>query len=72
MTDILGKQHGSTYTEGLTDCRSEQEFDEKLQVLEQTWNERELPYCPSSGPRFYSSFCRYQAEIVKHHMRRDV
>ena len=43
LTDILGKQHGSTYVEGLVDCRSEQEFDEKLQALEQTWNDRELP-----------------------------
>lgn len=72
LTDILGKQHGSTYIEGLVDCRSEQEFDEKLQALEQTWNDRELPYCPSSGPRFYNSFCTYQAEVIKHHMRRDV
>ena len=23
VTDILGKQHGSTYIEGLTDCRSD-------------------------------------------------
>ena len=72
LTDILGKQHGSTYIEGLVDCRSEQEFDERLQALERAWNDRELPYSPSSGPRFYSSFCTYQAEIVKHHMRRDV
>ena len=72
LTDILGKHHGSTYIEGLVDCRSEQEFDEKLQALKQTWNDRELPYSPSSGPRFYTSFCTYQAEVVKHHMRRDV
>lgn len=72
VTDILGKQHGSTYIKGLVDCTSEQEFDEKLQALEQTWNDRELPYCPSSGPRFYTSFCTYQAEVVKQHMRRDL
>ena len=40
LTDIVGKQLGSMYIEGLVDCRSEQEFDEKLQALEQTWNYR--------------------------------
>lgn len=72
LTDIFGKQHGSIYIEGLVDCKSEQEFDEKLQELELTWNDRELPYCPESGPRFYKSFCTYQAEVVKYHMRCDV
>ena len=72
LTDIFGKQHGSTYIEGLVDCKSEQEFDEKLQGLEQTWNDREQPYYPESGSRFYKSFRTYQAEVVKHHMRRDV
>ena len=72
LTDIFGKQHGSTYIEGLVDCKSEQEFDEKLQGLEQTWNDREQPYYPESGSRFYKSFHTYQAEVVKHHMRRDV
>ena len=72
LMDILGKRQGSTYIEGLVDCRSEQEFDDRLQALEQTWNDRELPYCPGSGPTFYTSFCTYQAEVVKHHMRRDV
>ena len=72
LTDIFGKHCGSTYIEGLVDCTSEHEFDEKLQLLKRTWNVRELPYCPSSGVRFYSSFCQYQANVVKHHMRRDV
>lgn len=49
LTDIFGKQHGSTYIESLVDCRSEQEFDEKLQGLERTWNDREQPYCPGSS-----------------------
>ena len=30
LIDTLGKQCGSSYIEGLVDCRSEQEFDEKL------------------------------------------
>ena len=37
LTNILWKWHGSTYTEGLVDCRSEQEFDERLQALEEIW-----------------------------------
>ena len=53
LTDIFGEQHETTYTEGLVDSSSEQKFDEKLQELEQVWNDCDLPYCPESGPRFY-------------------
>ena len=36
------------------------------------WNERETPFAPSSGPWFHTFFTRYQAEVVKYHMRRDL
>ena len=65
------KQHGTTH-EGLVDSSSKQEFDEKLQELEQVWKDYELPYCPENGPRFYRSFVAYQSEVKKHHMCRDI
>ena len=72
ITDIIGKQVGAVYKEGLVDCGSEEAFDIALQQLENVWNEREQPYVTCSGPQFYGFFCQYQADVVKFHMRRDV
>jgi hypothetical protein len=72
VADIFGKQVGAVYKEGLVDCGSEEVFDVALQQLENVWNTREQPYATSSGPQFYGFFCRYQADVVNFHMRRDV
>ena len=43
ISDVFGKQRGSCHTEGLVDCNSECEFDEKLKGLEKKWNDMETP-----------------------------
>ena len=70
--DIFGKRTGNTFQEGLVDSSSADEVQERLSLLEPIWNARESPHAPASGPRFYAWFCQYQADIVKHHMRKDL
>lgn len=41
ISDVFGKQCGSCCTDGLVDCNSEDEFDEKLKGLEKKWNDME-------------------------------
>ena len=72
LNDIFGSRCGNTYQEGLVDSASKQEFDERLEALKQVWDSREGPFAPSSGPRFYSYFLQYQADVVRYHMRRDL
>ena len=72
LADIFGKHTGSVYKEGLVDCVSEEAFDDMLQQLKEVWNEYEQPFAPASGPQFHSYFVRYQAGVVKYHMRRDL
>jgi len=72
LADIFGQHQGSCYQEGLVDCGSEREFDDKLESLKEMWNSREIPHAPASGPRFYDYFCCYQADVVKYSMRRDL
>jgi hypothetical protein len=60
------------YKEGLVDCLSEEEFDVSLQSLKEIWNDYEQPFAPAAGPQFHSYFRRYQAEVVKYHMRKDL
>ena len=70
--DIFGKRTGNTFQEGLVDSSSADEVQERLSLLEPIWNARESPHAPASGPQFYAWFCQYQADIVKHHMRKDL
>ena len=51
---------------------SAEDFQQKLEALEEHWNMLELPYAGHSGPRFYEYFKRVQADVVCHHMRKDI
>ena len=72
LDDIFGKRVGNTIQEGLVHCCSSDEIEQCLIKLKPIWDVREAPYAPSSGPRFYDSFCKYQADVVKYHMRKDL
>lgn len=72
LGDIFGKHTGSVYKEGLVDCTTEEEFETKLQDLKKIWDEYEQPFSPASGASFHTFFTRYQANVVKYHMRRDL
>lgn len=72
LDDIFGKCDGSSKVEGLVDSSSVQNFDQQLEALEDPWNARELPYSSQAGPKFYDYFVRFQADVVRHHMRKDL
>ena len=69
LDDIFGKHSGSTYSEGLVDCSSVEEFNEKLAKCESS---REVPYAPTGGSRFFDYFCSKKADVVRYNMRRDL
>ena len=72
LNDIFGKRSGNTQREGLVDSFSSQDFMERLEALKPVWDTREGPFAPSSGPRFFSHFLTYQADVVQYHMRKDL
>ena len=72
LDDIFGKRDGNLKIEGLVDSTSAEEFQQKLEALEDHWNMQELPYSSRSGPCFYEYFKRVQADVVCHHMRKDI
>ena len=73
LNDIFGKQEGNIRFDGLVDASSAEDFDKKLEELEEPWNTRELPYCSkSASPQFYSHFCSVKANTIRHHMRKDI
>lgn len=58
ITEIFGKQQGSTMYQGLVDCNSEEEFDAKLDGLKEKWDEQENECGRSNndGLSFYEWF----------------
>jgi hypothetical protein len=68
LTDIFGQQEGTHLFCGLVDCDSDDEFDEQLLKLEDTWNDRELTAVIKSVPEFHAWFTRYQASNMKSKM----
>ena len=72
LDDIFGKHDGNLKIEGLVDSTSTEDFQQKLEALKDHWNTHELPYASSSGPHFYEYFKRIQADVVCHHMRKDI
>ena len=57
IAEIFGKQENDTLYAGLVDCDSPEEFDSKLQALENEWNTREKDADrPKKSTIFYEWF----------------
>ena len=72
FSDIFGKHSGSTYSEGLVDSVSENDFIERLEKCRTVWNACEAQFAPTSGPQFLNNFLRYKSDVVCHNMRADI
>lgn len=68
----MGHREGGTYQEGLVDCASVSDFDQKLSRLESVWNAREKSFCGVSAPQFYQYFKEYKADVVRYNMLRGI
>lgn len=69
--DILGKQVGSTYCEGLVDAESETMFYQKLEEMKRKWSTKEDDN-PSCTTGFYEWFCEHKLEPIVAGMLRPV
>ena len=72
LSDVVGRVEGNVRIEDLVDAASIDDFDRKFEALKEPWNTRESPYCGDSGPQFYNHFTRFHAEVIRHHMRKDL
>ena len=72
LDDIFGKREGNVKIEGLVDVTSVEDFDRKLDALEKLWNALESPHTSHAGSQFFSYFKRSAADVIRHHMRKDL
>ena len=68
LDDVFGVQQGEVFAEGLVNCSSDSEFNDKLQVLAKRCNDIET----SNSRGFHSWFTHNKAEIIKSTMLRPV
>ncbi len=70
LDDVFGCQHGDTFSEGLVDSSSEEDFSQKLEVLERRWSEIEKTY--DAQPGFYDWFTRNKMMTIQQTMMKPV
>ena len=68
VDDVMGCQKGSVFCEGLVDCSSHDEFQQKLEVLKERWEKFEV----GDGDRFYEWFCEHKAVVIEETMLKPV
>ena len=74
LSHIFGEKVSPTFHEGLVDCNSEEEFDLKLQGLEEEWKQLEKSNLKKLAGQlsFFSWFQKYHAEQFKSCMLKPV
>ena len=70
LDDIFGCQQGSIFSEGLVDSSNEEEFTQKLEVLEKQWYELEKAHNARQG--FYDWFVRNKSTTIMQTMIKPV
>ena len=71
LDDIFSSQQDEVFAEGLVDCSSNDEFTQKLPVLETRW--KDIEACNSQIiPGFYDWFVQHKLDTIKSTMLRPV
>lgn len=69
ISDVIDHRDGGTYQEGIVDCATVSDFDQKLSRLESVWNAREKLFCGVSAPQFYQE---HKADVVHYNRLRSI
>ena len=62
----------NSYQEGLVDCCSSDDFDQRLSHLKNMWDSHESAHLPTTRSSFYDFSLKYQLVVVKYYMRKDL
>ena len=65
VDDVMGGQKGSVFCEGLVDCSSNDEFQQKLLMLKERWQEFD-------GGGFHEWFCEHKAAVIEETMLKPI
>lgn len=65
VKDIFGMRQGTIYVKGLLDADDVHEFDYKLSLLEEKWNDIEQSLYPNRDPCFYNWLVKNESAVMK-------
>ena len=68
MKDIFGKTVAGVHEVGLVDLANEEEFEQRIKSLQETWNQREMSVAPHRSPVFFDWFVKEKSADVKNSM----
>lgn len=72
LMDVFGKTEDGIHTEGLVDAESSSAFEEKLEELQDIWDEREQGCNPGKTPAFFDWFITNKAKEIVSNMLRPI
>ena len=64
LDEVFGAKRGTVHFEGLIDCNTNKEFDEKLESLKQRWEQREAS-SSEYNRGFYDWFLTHKSDLMK-------
>ena len=68
MKDIFGKTVEGVHEVGLVDLANDEEFEQRIECLHETWNQREMSVAPHRSPVFFDWFLKEKSADVKNSM----
>ena len=72
LSDIFGKTDDQIYTEGIVDASDSQNFQERLEGLQDVWDSREQECNPGKVPAFFDWFVANKSDEVVDNMFRPI
>lgn len=72
LQDIFGKTNDGVHCEGLVDAKDSNDFADRLDILEDKWNTREMECNSSNACSFFDWFKRYKAEEIVSDLLRPI
>jgi len=71
LDDVFGKTLGSVFVEGIVDASSDQDFQNKLEDMTQSWRNCDVPSA-ANVERFIEYFMAKKAPLIRDTMLRSV
>lgn len=63
MKDIFGKTTG-VHEVGLVDMMNEEEFEQRIEALHETWDQQEMSAVPHHSPVFFNWFMKVMLTVI--------
>ena len=68
MKDVFGKTTEGVHEVGLVDMMNEEEFEQRIEALHETWDQREMSVAPHRSPMFFNWFAKEKSSDLKSSM----